>query len=57
MVSDFIDERNGYLQLTDEEYTRAKVKDPTIRKMCIRNLSMESQTWGTSQDGRSFVIN
>ena len=32
MVSDFIDERNGYLQLTDEEYTRAKAKDPAIRK-------------------------
>ena len=32
MVSDFIDERNGYLQLSDEEYSRAKEKDPTIRK-------------------------
>ena len=31
MVSDFIDERNGYLQLSDEEYSRAKEKDPTIR--------------------------
>ena len=28
MVSDFIDEHNGYLQLTDEEYTRANEKDP-----------------------------
>ena len=26
------DERNGYLQLTEEEYERAKEKDPTIRK-------------------------
>ena len=32
MVSDFIDEHNGYLQLTDEEYASAKEKDPTIRK-------------------------
>ena len=32
LVSDFIDERNGYLQLTDEEYTRAKAKNPTTRK-------------------------
>lgn len=32
MISDFIDEHNGYLQLTDEEYERAKKKDPTIRK-------------------------
>lgn len=32
MVSDFIDERNGCLQLTEEEYERAKEKDPTIRK-------------------------
>ena len=32
MVSDYIDENNGYLQLTDEEYTHVKVNDPTIRK-------------------------
>ena len=32
MVSDFIDERNGYLQLTEEEYEHAKEKDPMIRK-------------------------
>ena len=32
MVSDFIDKHNGYLQLTDEEYTHAKEKDPTIHK-------------------------
>lgn len=30
MVSDFIDERQGYLALTQEEYVRAKVTDPTI---------------------------
>ena len=32
MVSDFIDEHSGYLQLTDEEHARAKESDPTIRK-------------------------
>ena len=32
MVSDFIDERNGYLELTQEEYEQAKQKDPSIRK-------------------------
>ena len=30
MVSDFVDHRNGYLQLTDAEYTVAKVTDPNI---------------------------
>ena len=32
MVSDFIEEKEGYLHLTDEEYKSAKKKDPTIRK-------------------------
>ena len=32
MVSDFIDERNGYLRLTDEEFTQAQTKDPSIRQ-------------------------
>ena len=32
MVSDFIYERNGYLELTQEEYEQAKQKDPSIRK-------------------------
>ena len=31
MVSDFIDEKNGYLALTKEEYDRAKVSAPNIR--------------------------
>ena len=31
MVSDFIDERNGYLVLTREEYDRVKANDPNIR--------------------------
>ena len=28
MVSDFIDEHSGYLQLTDEEHAHAKENDP-----------------------------
>ena len=32
MVSDFIDEQNGYLQLTDKEFEHANEKDPSIRK-------------------------
>ena len=36
MVSDFIEERNGYLQLTDNEYEHAKQQDPSIRKYARR---------------------
>ena len=32
MVSDFIDEYNGFLALSDEEYDRAKVSNPCLRK-------------------------
>ena len=32
MVSDFIDEHNGYLQPTDKEYARTKENDSTIHK-------------------------
>ena len=46
MVSDFIDERNGYLQLSDEEYSRAKEKDPTIRKHARQLLE-----YGESKEG------
>ena len=28
MVSDFIDEKNGYLSLTKEEYDKAKISNP-----------------------------
>lgn len=30
MVSDFIDEKNGYLALTQEEYDKAKTNNPRI---------------------------
>ena len=30
MVSDFIDERNGYLFLTQKEYTKAREADSSV---------------------------
>ena len=36
MVSDFISENHGYLQLTQEEYDEAKQSNPTIRKHARR---------------------
>ena len=38
MVSDFISEQHGYLQLTQEEYDEAKKTDPTIRKHARQTL-------------------
>ena len=32
MVSDFIDEHSGFLSLTDEEYERAKIMNPSAKK-------------------------
>jgi len=32
MVSDFVNEHNGYLALTDEEYQSALKKDKTIKR-------------------------
>ena len=32
MVSDFIDEHNGFLALIDEERSRSKQSNPTIKK-------------------------
>ena len=37
MVSDFIEEKNGYLALTQEEYDKEKVTNPSIR-MYAREL-------------------
>ena len=37
MVSDFVDEKNGYLALTDQEFDAAKVSHPNLEK---RALSM-----------------
>lgn len=46
MVSDFIDEKNGYLTLTLEEYKRAKVIHPTIRLQAREFLE-----YGESKEG------
>ena len=32
MVSDFIDEQNGYLQLTEEEFSRARETIPDLKR-------------------------
>ena len=37
MVSDFFDEKNGYLALTDQEFDAAMVNHPNLEK---RALSM-----------------
>ncbi len=46
MVSDFIEEKNGYLALTMEEYERAKLTDPTIRLQAREFLK-----YGESKEG------
>lgn len=46
MVSDYIDERNGYLALTNDEYSRAKVTDPNIRRQAREFLE-----YGESKEG------
>lgn len=46
MVSDFIEEKEGYLHLTDEEYESAKKKDPTIRKYAQQFLE-----YGETKEG------
>ena len=46
ITSDFTDEHNGYLQLTDEEYECAKEKDPTIHKHACQLLE-----YGKAREG------
>ena len=46
MVSDFIEERGGYLHLTDDEFERAKQTDPTIRKYARQLLE-----YGEAREG------
>ena len=46
MVSDFVDKRNGYLQLTNEEFERAQSADPTIKQRARVLLE-----YGESRDG------
>lgn len=46
MVSDFIDELNGYLALTDQEFRQAKSKDKTITQ-----FARETLEYGESREG------
>ena len=46
MISDFIDEHNGFLSLTDEEYERAKEANPRAKKYARRFLE-----YGENREG------
>ena len=46
MVSDFIEESSGYLQLTQKEYDEAKKHDPTITRYARRLLE-----YGEAKEG------
>ena len=46
MVSDFIDEHNGFLALSDEEHDRAKVLNP-----CFQKYAREFLEDGESKEG------
>ena len=41
IISDFISERDGYLALTEEEYTAAKLTDPSIRRYARQQLEYD----------------
>ena len=45
MVSDFVDERHGYLALTDEEYQNARRDDTTISKQARQLLAYGEGYW------------
>ena len=51
IVSDFISENHGYLQLTQEEYDEAKQSNPTIRKHAreIREYGEGKEGYWTSE--------
>lgn len=46
MVSDYIDEYNGFLALTDEQFKEAKKSNPSIKK-----YAREFLEYGENQDG------
>lgn len=59
MVSDFIDEHNGFLSLTDEEYERAKQVNPSAKKYTHRFLEYRENKegyWIFSNDGRADEV-
>ena len=51
MVSDFIDERNGYLCLTQEEYTRAREADSSVcmEARCLFEYGEAKEGYWTSE--------
>ena len=46
MVSDFVDEHNGFLALTDEEYEQAKQTNPSVK-----NYARQFLEYGESKEG------
>jgi len=46
MVSDFVDEHNGFLALTDEEYEQSKQTNPSVKKYAWQFLE-----YGESKEG------
>ena len=46
MVSDFIDDKNGYLALTDQEFDAAKVNHPNLEKCALSVIE-----YGESREG------
>ena len=46
MVSDFVDEKNGYLSLSDEEFVKAKADNPNLKQQAREILE-----YGESRDG------
>ena len=46
MISDFIDERNGYLVLTKEEFRSAKVNNPNLEQCAQATIE-----YGESREG------
>lgn len=43
MVSDFVDEHNGFLMLTEDEYNLAKVTKPTLRRFAQEFLQINER--------------
>ena len=52
MVSDFVDERNGYLALTNEEFDRLLQTNPDIKKQarCLLLYGESKEGYWTSEN-------
>ena len=55
MVSNFIDEHNRFLVLSDEEYNAAKVTNPNIRPYAQEFRSMMKARRGIGHGTSSFL--